>query len=377
MPLVFPVAKFPKAVKKMRNFYTMKKDAPLVQKEFGFYSLERWVKEGHIKEGDDLRPIFGFDEEAIVYCDGLSWCEAPFVPAFKEEILEDRGEHELVRDFAGRHVLYFKGRRSGFMPEYVTHPVTDRDSWERNIKWRLDKDTAGRFDNTPKHLTWVKEMAGKGAHVCQNLIGGYMYLRSLVGPEGIMYMVYDDPRLVHDMMKTWFELADAVIACHQGYVTLDELFMGEDICYNHGPLISPDMMREFLFPYYQQLIMNIKRRQLDKGRRLYIQIDTDGDCRPVIPVYREIGMDYMSPFEVASGCDVVEIRKQYSELLIRGGIDKRELAAGKDAIDRMLERIIPFMKEHGGYIPVCDHGVPEEVSFENYMHYRKRMMEYS
>ena len=66
---------------------------------------------------------------------------------------------------------------------------------------------------------------------------------------------------------------------------------------------------------------------------------------------------------------------KYPELLIRGGIDKRILAGGKDAIDRELERVIPFMRERGGYIPTCDHGVPEEVSFENYMHYRKRMLE--
>ena len=33
------------------------------------------------------------------------------------------------------------------------------------------------------------------------------------------------------------------------------------------------------------------------------------------------------------------------------------------------------MRERGGYIPCVDHGTPEEVSFENYMHYRKRMIE--
>jgi uroporphyrinogen decarboxylase len=210
----------------------------------------------------------------------------------------------------------------------------------------------------------------------QNLIGGYMYLRSLVGPEGILFMVYDDPGLVHDMMRAWFDLADAVITRHQKTVTLDEFYLAEDICYNHGPLISPDMMREFLFPYYQQLIVNVRKRQMDANRHLYIQVDTDGDCRPVIPVYQEIGMDYLSPFEVASNCDVVELRKQYPDLLMRGGIDKRVLAEGKDAIDRMVERIIPFMKERGGYIPTSDHGVPEEVSFEDYMHYRKRMLEF-
>ena len=84
----------------------------------------------------------------------------------------------------------------------------------------------------------------------------------------------------------------------------------------------------------------------------------------------------MSPFEVASGCDVVEVRKKYPDLLISGGIDKRILAAGKDAIDKEIERIMPFMKKQGGYLPTCDHGVPEEVEFTDYLHYRKRMLEY-
>ena len=39
-----------------------------------------------------------------------------------------------------------------------------------------------------------------------------MYMRSLVGPEDLLYKFYDDPTLIHDCMKTWFELADAVIA---------------------------------------------------------------------------------------------------------------------------------------------------------------------
>ena len=41
----------------------------------------------------------------------------------------------------------------------------------------------------------------------------------------------------------------------------------------------------------------------------------------------------------------------------------------------MVERIIPSMRERGGFIPTCDHGVPAEVSLENYMHYRKRCVE--
>ena len=50
--------------------------------------------------------------------------------------------------------------------------------------------------------------AGQGLMTCQRLVGGYMYLRSLMGPEAVMYVFYDNPELVHDCMKTWLALAD-------------------------------------------------------------------------------------------------------------------------------------------------------------------------
>jgi uroporphyrinogen decarboxylase len=171
-------------------------------------------------------------------------------------------------------------------------------------------------------------------------------------------------------------LADAVIAKHQQHVTIDEFFLAEDICYNHGLLIAPDMMKEFLLPYYQQVIANLRTRQIDKTRHLYIQVDTDGDCRPSIPIYRHgIAMDVMSPFEVASGCDVVEIGRQYPDLVMRGGIDKRILAKGRPAIDTMLNHIFPAMKGRGGYIPSCDHGVPAEVPYQDYLYFRGRCLD--
>ena len=223
----------------------------------------------------------------------------------------------------------------------------------------------------------AKECAREGRLIVLNVVGGYMYLRSLIGPLELLYKFYDAPALIHECMKTWCELADGGAARYQQHVTIDELFIAEDICFNHGPLISPDMIREFLFPYYRQLIENIKKRQLDKTRHLYFHVDTDGYAEPVIPLYRELGMDRMSPFEVAAGCDVVRIGRQYPDLIISGGIDKRVLAQGKEAIDRHIDSILPVMKRRGGYYPTCDHGVPEEVSFENYMHYRKRILEYA
>ncbi len=365
------------SAKKLRAIYERKPCSPFFQKEFGFFTLDKWKKHGYIGDNTDLNQLFGFDPPGNYDICQLGWCLAPFEPAFENKVIEDKGEYELAQDEAGRHILFFKGRRNGFMPTYVSHPVKDWKTWEENVKWRLDPKTDSRKAQIDKIIPELKKAQEQGKIITERLIGGYMYLRCLIGPEDLLYFFYDHPDLIHDCMKTWLNLADRIIETHQKYAIIDELFFGEDICYNHGPLISPEMIEEFLIPYYQQLIENIKKRQAGSGRHLYLHIDSDGYVVPVIPLYKKIGMDVMSPFEVAAGCDVVREGKENPDIALFGGIDKRVLSKTKDEIDRFLDKILPVMYKRGGYIPTCDHGVPEEVPFENYMHYRKRVLEFN
>ncbi len=96
----------------------------------------------------------------------------------------------------------------------------------------------------------------------------------------------------------------------------------------------------------------------------------------MLDLYRQgLGLNVMSPLEVASGCDVVEVGLRYPELVMCGGIDKRVLARSRDEIDAFPERVIPPMRDRGGYLPTCDHAVPAEVPYANYLHYRERMAE--
>jgi hypothetical protein len=183
----------------------------------------------------------------------------------------------------------------------------------------------------------------------------------------------DHPKLIHKMMRSWFVLADTVTSRVQDLVQLDEMYVAEDICYNRGLLISPDMVRQFLLPYYQQLVENMRGRQPTK--RLHVHIDSDGYVHDAIDLYLRMGMDCMSPFEVAAGNDLLHLAKKYPDLVMTGGIDKRVLAQGPEAIDDHLDRIVPVMVKRGGYIPTCDHGVPDNVSYENYAHFRKRVLE--
>ncbi|MBI5722526.1 MAG: hypothetical protein HZA50_01100 [Planctomycetes bacterium] len=356
--------------------YELKPVDHLIRREFYIWgeAYERWKKEGMPAGADyDYNRLFGFDPGGVVSICRLGWCEPAFCPAIKPTVLETGDDYEIVRDEAGRVVRFFKGRRHGFMPTYLKHAVTCEKDWQEGVLPLLNPKTPQRWEGADKEIETLKDASRDNYMVSLNGIGAYMYLRALVGPEEICYMFVDDPGLIHKMMQAWLDLADAVSAFFQKYVAIDKIFFGEDICYNHGLLISPDMVRRFIFPYYRQLVININSRQARPLK--FFEVDTDGNCDEVIDLYREVGMNVMSPFEVAAGNDVVAIARKYPDLVMSGGIDKRVLADGPEAIDNYLGKVIPFMVKRGGYIPTCDHGVPDNVSYASYMHYRKRIME--
>jgi len=84
----------------------------------------------------------------------------------------------------------------------------------------------------------------------------------------------------------------------------------------------------------------------------------------------EAGVNYHWPLESAAGMDPVKLRAEYGkDLALSGGIDKRELAKDKVAIEaELLSKVVPLL-EAGGYIPTVDHTVPPEVPLDNFLYY--------
>jgi uroporphyrinogen decarboxylase len=147
--------------------------------------------------------------------------------------------------------------------------------------------------------------------------------------------------------------------------------MWEDMSFKNGPLMSPAMFEEFIVPAYQRITGFLHAHGID-----VICVDTDGDCTKLIPGFIQAGVTGLYPFEVQAGMDVVQIRKQYPQLIILGGLDKIKVARGKRAIDAELEAKLPAMLSQGGYIPFCDHLVQPEVSWDNFRYYRERIRHY-
>ena len=63
-----------------------------------------------------------------------------------------------------------------------------------------------------------------------------------------------------------------------------------------------------------------------------------------------------------------ELLDAHPGLRIMGGVDKIQLAAGRDAIRKYLDTLVPYV-ERGGYIPFCDHRCPPNVPPADYLFY--------
>jgi uroporphyrinogen decarboxylase len=344
----------------------------LMRKEFYIWeeTKERWRNEGW--NGDEACFLYD-DDKGLGWHDGIirqpSFVDSTMYPSFEEKIVEITGKYEYVRMDNGEIRMYPIGKREGVMPVFAKAAVTNREDWLKTFKPRFDPQTPERWINFENKLSEIEKHVNSGdALFSYNSRAGYEFLRGLLGPEGLLYAFYDEPDMIHDMMETWLKLSVETAVRVYDRLPFFRIFLNEDISFKTGPLISPKMFQEFLMPYYIEFIQAIQSRR--KGT-LFVEVDTDGNPDVLLPLYIKCGATAWSPCEVAASCDPVDMARRYPELVILGGIDKRILAAGKDDIRRELDRIIPVMKERKGYVPTCDHGVPPDVSFENYLFYRE------
>lgn len=149
---------------------------------------------------------------------------------------------------------------------------------------------------------------------------------------------------------------------------VDMFLFWEDMAYKSAPLLSPAMARRYMLPRYRRVVDFLRSR----GVR-YIGLDSDGQVDPLIPVWLDAGLNYLYPFEVQAGMDVIAVRKKYGkELRLMGGVDKRALAHGPAAIDAELERLSGLIHA-GGYLPHTDHSCPPDVSFQNFCYYMEKL----
>jgi hypothetical protein len=292
---------------------------------------------------------------------------SPLVPGFECKIINEDERTYTYINGTGQILKSLKGKTYS-MPMYLGWAIKDRASWNE-LKKRLDPFSPARWP--ADWDSYVKECNNLDVPTILEVGGFYGYLREWIGSEKILYMFYDDPVLIEDIMDHILYMEMEIIKRVVKDIKVDEADLWEDMAYKVGPLISPDMVRKFIMPRHKKITELLRSNGID-----IIYIDCDGNIEQLIPLWLESGINYVWPLEQAAGNDAIAYRKKYGKDLILGGaIDKRALLKGKEAIKEEIMSKVPFLLKKGGYFPSVDHIVPTGVTFENYCYYINTLRE--
>jgi len=324
-------------------------------------TIERWQREGFVPERD----------KPASTCDRRFWFSGWFIPnpPFEHKVIEETAESITYINHEGILMRERKDQPWSSMPQFLKFPVETRAEFRTFWKERMQPDLAKRIgpDWQQKLLDWRAQPIP--LIIISDRWGGFFGpLRNLVGVERLCTLFYDDPAFVEEMMEADADHIIAIMDQILDVIPVDAFGFWEDMAYNHAPLISPEMVRRYMLPRYRRVAEFLRGRGVP-----YIGLDSDGQIDCLIPVWRDAGLNFLYPFEVQAGMDVLAVRRKYGrELRIWGGFDKRTLAQGPAAIDAELERSRPLMAE-GGFIPHTDHSCPPDISYANYCYYLARL----
>jgi uroporphyrinogen decarboxylase len=291
------------------------------------------------------------------------------IPRFEEKVLERRGDTQIVQDWKGnvceissrytteylRDAIDFVTRR------WVRCPVESRADW-REMKKRYDADDPSRLPADA--AARAKRLQGRSHWVALRFSGPFWQMREWLGFERLCMLFYDDPLLVEEMVETWTEYIALLVRRTLSVFVPDEIGLSEDMAYKSFSMISPAMARRFLFPAWR------KWGDIVRGAGVGVySMDSDGFVGELIPLWIEAGINCCDPMEVAAGNDLPALRRRFGRsTAFKGGVDKRAMARGGQTMEGEIARLEPVIRD-GGYIPSCDHGVPPDVSWPDFVRY--------
>ena len=293
------------------------------------------------------------------------------IPTFEEKVLEHKDGHYIVQDWMGAiteisdkyDYTYIRAAKDFVTRKWHRFPVQSRADFE-GMKKRYDPKDPARFPADFEERCRMLRDRDYVAGIHFN--APFWQLREWCGMEGLCMLMADDPEFVQEMCEFWTEFVSTTMAPILERVALDSVGMSEDMAYKAHSMISPAMVRRFLLPAYERWTSEIRA-----SRCPIIDMDSDGHVGELIPIWIEAGINCCDPIEVAAGNDIVEYRRRFGKkMAYKGGIDKRAIAAGGETMRREVMRVAPLIKD-GGYIPGCDHGVPPDISWPNFVEYAR------
>lgn len=311
-------------------------------------TIERWRREGMPADVSYV-DYFDLDKFAHIWVD--------ISPRYPERILEQTEEYTIRTTAWGATLKNW--RHAGGVPEFLDFTIVDPPSWE---------EAKARMQPTPDRVNWdyLKQNHPRWRQEGRWIVAGFWFGFDVthswtVGTERVLIAMVEQPEWISDMFNHFLDMDLALyqMIWDAGY-RFDEIMWYDDMGYKNAQFFSPAMYRSLVKPVHRRAVAWAHER----GVKAHLH--SCGNINPFVPDLVEIGVDMLNPLEVKAGMNPVELKAKYGDrLAFHGGLNA-VLYNEPERLWEEMRRVIPIMKENGGYLISSDHSVPETVSLEDF-----------
>ena len=212
-------------------------------------------------------------------------------------------------------------------------------------------------------LDFIAENAPPGMGIIVTSSGVLEWTMWLMGYEPLAVALYDQPALVRDVVDRIGRRFVEHYTPAAKHVAVRAIWLGDDMGHKTGPLISPEHLRAYIFPWQRRLA------EIAHAAGKPFLLHACGNLESVMEdLIADVGIDAKHSFE-----DVIEpvtsFKRRYGDrIAVLGGVDVDFLARqSPPAIRPYTRELLEACAPGGGYALGTGNSVTNYIPVENYI----------
>jgi uroporphyrinogen decarboxylase len=214
-----------------------------------------------------------------------------------------------------------------FWQDESTGPIQNWADFEA-YPWPKPEDISYRA------IEYLNTVLPDGMKICVNLGGIFENTSWLMGLQSFSYALFDQPNLIDAISQKVGGLT-AAAAAHA--VTIDNVgmvFLGDDLGFATGTLVSPETLRRYVFPHHRRLAEIVH----EAGKPFLLH--SCGNLDTIMDELIDLGIDAKHSFEDKI-MRVEEVHRRWGDrVAVLGGLDMDLLGRGSEEQVRKRTREI-------------------------------------
>lgn len=159
-------------------------------------------------------------------------------------------------------------------------------------------------------------VANSDLFIFAQVMGSVSSLDWMLGTEDYMMWAMTD---TEDIKSVTAKVIDYEVSRARTFIDhgVDAIMIADDIAFNTGLFLPPHIMDELAWPFYRQMITEIKA-----CKDVPVFLHTDGDIRKVLPQIVDCGFDGLQSLQPSAGMDIMAVKRQFGDkVCLMGNMD--------------------------------------------------------